>query len=446
MATTNHHLNLFRFFNESSQSDFIENNLSRAFAICLLNDSFLLNECIRSIVTDEDYEYLFSSISDDSSCDINLQVDTAAIDKEVYKTVYAVAMTGDNGLSLDDFYEQEELDKKNITDLFISIKDIAIIIEIKRTGENCVRQLYNQVLPFIKEKEKFNIIPTKFSWHDLVKIMERIKHVQKLGNRDSIFVKHFLELSEIRYPDWFEPKPFNVLPFGAHGSTAYIQLQKRLRQALAGVSNIAGEKYQVLPFYDRLSLSLPFPWASELIPEFEVDPKSKDKEFIAFYIWPGNTKQQGWSVFSRPLDWLNKKTLLIDGSEYELDISYNVKLSHFMGKFISQINYYKGDVNELLHTGDNFRNQSGKWNRDDWEKFEQLMDKHFKQEFDWRTHCNWQDKFINSGKNYLFMSLGFEVCVYVPYSKFRDMDKKESDVTLVSQFINNVAAAFQNLI
>lgn len=127
----NHHLNIFRFFNESTKKESVENNLSRAFSICLTNNSFFLNEYIQAIVTEEDYEYLFSSISEDTKYSINIQVDTATIEKESFSKIYAVAMTSDKDLVMDDFFQQPEFgNEKNITDIIISIKDIAIIIEV----------------------------------------------------------------------------------------------------------------------------------------------------------------------------------------------------------------------------------------------------------------------------------------------------------------------------
>jgi len=227
-----HHLNLFRFFNESNEKESIENNLTRAFSICLTNNSFFFNEYIKAIVTTDDYEYLFSSISEDTKYSLDIQIDTATIEKESFSKVYAIAMTSDKNLDMGDFFNQSDLgEKKNITDIFISIKDIAIIIEVKKTGEDCKAQLYNQVLPFVKES--YNIVPKRFSWQEIIKLMEKVKHVQHLMSQKSIFISDFLRLSEIKFPHWFEPKPFNVLPFSAQqGTPNYIQLTKRMRQAL----------------------------------------------------------------------------------------------------------------------------------------------------------------------------------------------------------------------
>lgn len=441
-----HHLNLFSFFNESTETEFIENNLSRAFSICLTNNSFFFNEYIKAIVMNDDYEYLFSSISEDTKYSLNIQIDTATIEKESFSKVYAVAMTSDKNLNMDDFFSQPDFgERKNITDIIISIKDIAIIIEVKRTGEDCKAQLYNQVLPFVKEK--FNVIPKRFSWQEIVILMEKVKHVQQLMSQNSVFITDFLQLSEIRFPHWFEPKPFNVLPFTSqYGTPNYIQLSQRMRQALSA------SKFELLSYSDRLGIAVPFGWASEVIPEFKTH---ENKDYVEFYIWPGNTKQQGYQIFGKPsLAWQDKKTLSVNGVEYELEIAFNVKFCHF-NRYVTGINYYEQDVIKPLHTPDNFYGQSGKWDwnleTEKWCKgnttdFEKFMDDHFKPDFKWRDHCGWTEKFTNTDRNYFTMSLGYEVTVFIPYSHFKTIDKNENDIVAVSDFINNVAHAFQTLI
>lgn len=435
----NQHLNIFRFYNESSEKEFIENNLSRAFAICLTNNSLFLNEYIKSIVTADDFDYLFSSIGENEQYSIDLQIDTATIEKVSYRKVYAVAMTTDKNLNMSDFFSQSDFgEKKNITDIIISIKDIAIIIEVKRTGEDCKAQLYNQVLPFIRDN--FEVIPKKHSWQETVKLLEKINHLQILSRQYSVFVSDFLQLSEIRFPEWFEPKPFNVLPFSnQHGTTKYNQLAKRMRQALSS------SNYDLLGYYDRLGISVPFGWASEIIPEFQYYENSQDKEYITFYIWPGNTKQQGYSIFNKPLDWHNKTRLTVRNKEYEIEIAFVIKLCHF-NRYVSGINFYPKNVSKPIHTSDNFHNKSGKWNRDSWTELEKFFDEHFVSEFDWRSKCNWADNFLNTDRNYLTMSIGYEVCMFIPYSEFRRIDKTEADIKQLSDFINDIADSYKTLL
>ena len=443
----NIHLNAFRFFNESTEKEFIENNLSRAFSLCLTSNSFFLNEYIRNIVTDQDYQYLFSSISSDTKCFIDIQVDTANIETESYKTVYAVAMTADRRLDMGDFFKQPEFaDKKHITDILITIKDIAIVIEVKRTGEDCKAQLFNQVLPFIKSKDrnKSDIIPKSCSWQDVVKVLEKVKHVEQIVSHNSIFINDFLELSEIKYPDWFEAKPFDVIPFLAEDRTPNTPLRIRMKQALRGVSAIAGDEYQLLEDADWIGISVPFGWASRLMLKF-AHREDAEKEHVDFYICPGDTKQQGHSLFKKGLNWTKRQALDVDGKAYKLEIDYRIKLAHF-NRGVADIYFTKDDVIKPLHTPHNVDELSGWWKRERWNDFEHLLDEHFKREFNWRDKCKWDEKFINTDRSYLAMSLGFNVRASIPFADFKAIDKTETDITKVSELINRILKAFKNLI
>lgn len=442
VITRNSHLNLFRFFHESADEVFIENNLSRAFALCLENSSHFFNEYLRAVLSDDDYHYVFSASAHKAEYSVDLQINTNCVETEGAKKVYAVAMTANKNLDMSDCLEQKELTDKtnNITDVFISIKDIVIVIEVKRTWEDCKQQLYNQVLPFVKKENPPQIVPIKFSWPDVILLMERVVNVQTYLNEKSVFLENFLQLSAARYPDWFDPKPFAVLPFNIHwGSPGHSQLINRLRQALTALS----PKYELLGYNDRLGLSVPFGWASELIPGFETH---EARDYLVFYIWPGNTKGQGYGIYSsKSLDWVKQDSLLIDGKAYELDIAYNVKFSHF-NRYISQLNFYPNNLLQELHTKDNFYHKSGKWDEEDWNEFETFLDAHFKKDYNWRKECGWEDNFRNTDRSYFTMSLGFEVAVYIPYEDFQAIDKRPEDISKVSAKIAAVADAFKKLI
>ncbi len=435
----NQHLNIFRFHNESSDKEFIENNLSRAFAICLKNNNLFLNEYLKTVVTADDFEYLFSTIGENEEYSIDLQIDTATLEKENYRKIYAVAMTTDKSLNMFDFFSQPNFgEKKNITDIIISIKDIAIIIEVKRTGEDCKAQLFNQVLPFIRDE--FNVIPVKHSWQETINLLEKINHLQILSRQQSVFISDFLQLSEIRFPEWFEPKPYKALPFSTqYGTKIHNQLLMRMRQALSS------SKYQLLGYNDRLGISVPFGWASEIIPEFQFYEDSKDKEYVTFYIWPGNTKQQGYQIFNKPLNWHEKTSLPVRNIEYEIEIAFAVKLCHF-NRFVSGINFYPNNISKTIHTLDNFHNKSGKWDRSNWEELEIFFDEHFNVEFDWRSKCEWINKFLNTDRNYLTMSIGYEVTMFIPYSEFKRIDKTESDLKNLSDYVNDIVDSFRKLL
>lgn len=445
----NHHLNLFRFYNESPSLEFLENNLSRAFTLTLLNSQLFFNEFIKSIITEEDYNYLFSTYSNENTFfDIDIQVDIAQIENESYRKVYAVALTA-NGIDFTDFFEQTLYSGKKITDILITINDIVLVIEVKKNGEDCKRQLYNQVHPFIKRKNEnihdtsIEVEPITCTWHKVVTLMESVYNLERITtNNGSPFLRDFLKLAEIKRPYWFKPKPFNTLRFSAKWRSPQQHLLiQRMKQALTNCKD-----YSLLDYSDRLGLAVPFGWASEIIPHFHhYEKKDLIKDYIGFHIWPGNTKTQGYHVFNKPMDWVNQTTITIDKKEYVLDIAYNIKICHF-NRYITGLNYYQSDLLNNTHTPHNFYHKSGKWEIKYWEEFEHFMDQHFKPEFDWRQKCRWEDIIINTDRTYFTMSLGYEVCVLIPYKEFCDIDKEDNDVFKVAHKIDNIILALKGLI
>lgn len=435
----NHHLNLFRFFNESDQKQFIENNLSRAFAICLQNNSLLFSEFIKTLVDVSEYESLFNIIDKDTQCLIDIQVDpSSSIELESYTKVYAIALTSET-IDMGDFLTQPKYDdKRNRTDIFIGIKDIAFVIEVKKHGENCKAQLYNQIVPFINNErdpsKQTEIIAKSVSWQQITRLMENTRNVQRLTQQHSPFLSDFLGLSERQFPHWFNPKPFNSIALVKENIS---QLQKRMRQALADV----GQSYQLLPFSDRFGISVPFGWAGEILLDFANYPFGS---YIVFYIYAANTKQQGYPIFNGNLDWVNRSSLRINNIDYKLETNYEIKLCHF-NKYISGIQFRKDDTVKEIHTKDNFYHQSGKWHRNAWKDLEKFLDDHFKPEFNWREKCKWNDYFINTERNYLTMSIGYSSALFIPYSDFTIIDKNDADVGKVTDFLKSIIEGLKNM-
>jgi hypothetical protein len=125
-----------------------------------------------------------------------------------------------------------------------------------------------------------------------------------------------------------------------------------------------------------MGIAVPFGWASEMIPEFQ-SYREGVGDYVVFYIWLGNKKQQGYQIFNKPLAWEDKKSLVVNGKQYELEISFNIKFSHF-NRFVSAVTFSDDVLKKPLHTADNFYHKSGKWQRELWGEFELFMDDHFK--------------------------------------------------------------------
>jgi hypothetical protein len=437
--TVNHHLNLFRYFHESHEAHFIENNLSRAFAICLQQDLLFFSEYMREIVVKEDYYYLFSHYEKDSRYIVDLQLDTSAVELSGVKKIYAIAMTGDEHLNMLDFMElkPDSLKDKNITDIWILIKDMVFVIEVKRTHENCKQQLFNQIHPLIVNNPDIIVQPVNLSWPHTLRIMERVDNMRQMREDNAAFIPDFLSLCERRYPEWFPSKPFYQLPpLAAHTSKTVNARDKRLRQIIQQ----SGE--QILGYNDRMAISCKFHWASEIIPYFRTHKKV---DYLTFMIWPGNTKGQGYSVYNKSLDWTKKDRLQVGNDTFEVDTEYQLKFCHF-NKYITSIDYSDADLITPTHTPNNFYHKSGKWNIDRWPEFEQLMDSHFKPEFNWREKSNWEKHFPDTDRSYFTVSFGFATELWIPYTHFQELDKLPGDFTVPAKFIKDIKAAYRHLL
>ena len=144
----NKHLNLFRTFNLQQNQEYIENNLSRAFVLCLQNDNLLFHEFLKDVLDDIDYQKVFSYSQEGGDITAELQQPITNINIAEYSKVYGLTLTSDR-LDLKGFdnLEFNKSDKyKPITDITIDLNgEVLIVIEVKRTNEDCQQQLFNQI-------------------------------------------------------------------------------------------------------------------------------------------------------------------------------------------------------------------------------------------------------------------------------------------------------------
>lgn len=435
----NQHLNIFRYYNESNSAEFIENNLSRAFAICLESDPLFFSKYIQSIVEKDDYDYLFNFHEDGAAYQIDLQVNTNSLELSGLKKVYAVAMTADRDVEMSDFLSlSPTLSKEiNLTDVLITIKDIAIVIEVKRYSHDCKQQLFDQIIPFMSFENPIEVLPVNFSWKHTMVLMEQVANLMQFRGSRSRMLNDFIALAEIRYPYWFSSRPFGQLP-PLSDSTQKSKHARHLRMKQL----ISNSGLRILDYSDRMAIGINFGWASEIIPDFE---QHSDGDFIVFTIWPGNTKAQGYHIYNKPLDWTEKKSLRIGEKDFEIDLEYHVKFCHF-NRFVTALDFGADQLLKPLNTAYNFYNKSGKWDIEKWEKFEALLDEHLKPEFKWREKCGFDRHFTNTDRSYFTVSFGFMVDLYVPYKDFQQMDNALNEYTKASGFIDQLVASYAHLL
>ena len=92
------------------------------------------------------------------------------------------------------------------------------------------------------------------------------------------------------------------------------------------------------------------------------------------------------------------------------------------------------------------RNHTGKYNRDQWNMLENFLDDYLIENFDWRKYMNWEKHFINTQRNYLTMSIGYQIETLIPISYVQKIDTKIDDLTPLSQMIMEVKNKLSNIL
>jgi hypothetical protein len=436
----NHHLQLFRFFHESEDPLHIENNLTRAFALCLKHDRTLLFAFLKQWLKEEDFNYLLSNPPDEAEIEIDLQIETAELVDNT-RRLYAIGVTENNEYKdwSDITYGATRLDKQNITDLIIAVKDITIIMEVKRSMEDCKGQLCQQILPFINDEKPATLVAFHYPWQQVMDQVKKVHHFNLLTNGINPFTSSLLELITGRFNHWIPTTCFAHLGFDKNHNTQlhHKELYKRLQKCMATLGNDA-----LAYFNDRIAIRMSQPWASEAIPKFEL---IDGKPYLVLDVWPGNVKQQGWSIYSKPLEWAKLKKLTVGEEVFPVGVSRHIKFMHF-NRYVTSIDIPMKSEDRLrkeINTPENFR-KSGKWERDRWSKLDEFFCEHFN--FDWKAQCKWDECFEDTERGYLTFSLGFLFSLKIPYEFIQKIDKQPEDQTKVGHFLKECIQAIVDAI
>ena len=440
----NRHLNLFSPYSQELSKENIEDNLNRAFVICLLNNHLLNYEFLRAIFDKANstsiFKNLFASVTEISKSHIDIQVNLKEVNNE-FSTIIPVSMSGKD-LNIDEFFSHEENNnKEHITDILITINDVAILVEMKRSNENCIKQLYQQVATLRSDKNRKVIKPVDFSW---LKVMELVNHIngfQKLFNISDNYLKDFIHLIESYNPNWI---PVSSLASIKNTKENIFKVRQRLSLAL---NNIEDDDITVLDYRDRIGLQIKAKWANEIVINTDVD--EEQKIILKFGIWPGNTKGQG-SVMHQKLNmsqgWKPPVQLMINNESYKINLAYELKFCHFNG-YVNNIivtdNHIRSGrqlISEDIHS-----KFTGKYDRENWDKLDNFLTETLINSYDWKERLNWEEYFENTGRNYLTLSIGYQIETVVPFESIKSIDTKIDNVENLSNFIKQLKDEYLQL-
>ncbi|WP_371377736.1 hypothetical protein [Thalassotalea aquiviva] len=425
----NKHLNIFKTYAKSNRSYQLENDLTRALAICLQEDSLFCHEVLKSIINNSDlYNQLFEDLDGETSIQIEIQKSTSNIGE--FEQVFAVSLSE---TIMFNFWQQTHNSEYDpICDLVITINNILIVVEAKRDNIDCTAQLYNQILnTFIHqgksiENNKETVTPIDLNWKKLMAIAVKVASFEKTTGNSNRFLTDFIQLVKGHNFSWMPETPIGSLK-NISSKAIYRRLESAINQFCKN-----SETVEKLSYNDRLGTNFSKGWSNELL--FRVDNNSGD---LVVDIYPGNTKGQGWHIFQQEPRFADQ--LIISDEPYVTCKEFHIK---FMGQsYITGLWLSEHDFCKPLYTKQNFNKHTGRIYRQDWSVIENLLDQHINS--DWKTQCNWQDKIINSKRTLFNIAFGYHISISVPFKKLAQLDRNQNDITPLANFIESIYKAFE---
>ncbi|QEC53614.1 hypothetical protein EDD80_12416 [Anseongella ginsenosidimutans] len=422
------HLNIFEFFNNNG-NEYDENNLSRAFALCIKYDTVLLDHILRQVLDQHLYNSLFNTDNPAYSIEIDLQKRPAELTG--FTHIVAIACCA------------RELDTSNIsciaartteepkTDLCITINDVCLVFEFKTTPEDCSAQLKCQaekVKSFCPDEA--DIIYKDLNWKKIVISLLNALSLQKQINSENQFTRDFARFLEKKHPDWFPQRLLKNISFpqnDADPNNTYLNSRlDQLKTQIFGedrTKEIPGKYYRLVIAVDNWG------WANEVHVGY---CKHGRENYLKIDIYPGDTKAQGRNLFkldNGAIQWPN------DVKGYKLVAEPYMKFSHFNSMlfwFVPTEEDY-----QTTHTRAFFDNYAGRYQKHQWNEFEKVMDSI---DPNWKTKCEYSQKITNSNRTYFDLSLGTLLTVLIPYTKAQELDDREIDSSLVKELKSTITS------
>jgi hypothetical protein len=425
----NQHLNVFNNYREYNTP--IENNLTRAFIITLKNEPQLLRDFIYLV----NKEYAWD--------DINVSIQERNVDVSGFQNIIGVAITSKE-------FDQELIDQTTangadtpIPDFLIYNNKTLIIGEVKKHDENPIAQLKNQVEVLLNGNDKITPIYRAFSWTEiLAKLVMPYLAFNKGKLASTSWSNEFKDYISIHYSDWLPVPTLDKVVFTVEANSINRQFIEKRLYVIQSLTKYGEPQYWA---DGRMTMAINLGWATEAMVSLD---RRNNKDYITINIWPGDTKSQGNQIFSKDTQWINEKILSTSVGEFELINDPYIKFSHVMGKWIGAINF-AGEYNAFgkqFHNRKHFEMLCWNWDRSQWPKLESILDKEFSNEFDWREEVGWDEKFKNSGRNFVFISMGFECNIFIPFQIFKDLEKIDATGRKSANLLEEVIDSFKNII
>lgn len=423
----NSHLNIFRTYTKENRSYQLENDLTRALAISLQEDSLFLNQILDVIIGRELSNKIFNDIDSKNLLEISIQRNNR--DLTEVDQIFAVSLS-EFLMTEEHFWTQEDrTDYDCICDIVIRINNILIIIEAKRDYVDCTAQLYNQAHNIFKHnlidgsEDSFEekVKPVDLNWLKLMQVAIKVHNFEKATDTSNRFLNDFINLVKTHNHLWL-PEPC-ISSIQSENSPSII------RRIESAINELCKDKnYTKLNYSNRLGIGFSEPWAQEVL--FSISEKGQ----LEVAIYPGNTKAQGAYIFQN--EPRLKSTIQLNNKKYELKVLHHIKFTSYQ-KFFAGLWFSKKHLKDEIYTKENFWAYCGRnYRGEDWNRLEQLFDKSFNN-YGWRDDCGW-DSNLFKGKNQFDLSFGYEISLFIPFNELKNLDCLQSDLSGLVNLLKSI--------
>ncbi len=420
----NKHLNIYQSYAKEERKFQLENDLTRALAISLQENSLFFHEVIKTILPENVFNSFFEDLRNDTEIDISIQKNVENIGD--FQHLYAVSLS-EHMMSKDHFYSQKHHHLYDpICDLIVRINDIVIIFEAKRDNIDCTSQLYNQAFNLLKQNgvecDKISdsepVSPVDMNWKKLMTIAVKVSGFEKAVGTPNRFLSDFIEVVRNHRFYWLPEVSISSLAFDNKEA-----IKRRIKNALA--------KSQIEEIQEgRVGFALPLSWTKELI--FNIRNGS-----LISATYPANTKGQGISLFSISETPQFAKIISISGEDCSISKIFHIKFSSFQ-RYFSGLWFTDEDLITEFYNRKNFNIFSGRKARDSWNQLADFFDSVFKPEFEWRKKCNWNSKMMGSNRSRFDVSFGYELSFELPFEKLKSIDTNKEDISPLTNLLEEI--------
>jgi hypothetical protein len=429
----NPHLNIFNNYREDSNP--LENNLTRAFIITLQNEPNLLRDFMYLISKELLWDEITVSIQDKN-------VDISGFERVIGVALTAVDISNETIQTI-----KGDGSVTPIPDFLVYNSRTLIVGEVKKHGEIPIAQLKNQV-SYLLEKRIESDIAVEVSFQALTwtEVLSKliIPHINYSGRSclKPVWATNFKEYIATHYSDWLPVPNLDKIDFSTDADSVTKQLIEKRLYTIQSLTKFGTPNYWV---GGRITMPINFGWATEALVKLS---KHNGKNVIQLTIWPADTKAQGTRIFNKSLEWINTTALNTAHGKYLLDITPYIKFSHVMGRWIGAI-YFNGQKKERgkkFHTPQNFRKFCRNWERSKWPTLTKMLDEELSPNSEWRNEVNWDAEFEHTGRNFVFISMGFECNTFIPFKALQTAEQIDLSGTAAAELLQSTIETFRKIV